>query len=82
MSGWRSMDTAPKDGSEVLMVVRLHGERVLGTLKWDARRYAKDGWRDDADIPYEMPPICWMPFPEIPSEEEFGHPEFVDLVPV
>jgi hypothetical protein len=71
---WRSIDSAPKDGTSVLLACnydRLGKQRI--TLAWYERGMWAEGmyWDDDADdwsvAQCEFRPTHWMPLPEPPS---------------
>jgi hypothetical protein len=70
---WQPMESAPKDGTRVLVLIDQVGTRgrSVWTARWDDSRYAKKPrpyWSWDwkgADV-QEMrnnPPIAWMPLP-------------------
>ena len=78
---WRSMTTAPKDGTRVLITVRSveQGSADVDVAYWaEADSYGLEGWRavdshPGSIVPYADPEIiCWMPIPgagnEPPSE--------------
>lgn len=64
---WNTIDTAPKDGSNLLLA---HASRInpgVFTGSWDAsirewRVYTNDGWAD-----VESSPTHWMQLPEPPD---------------
>jgi len=69
-ANWKPMDSAPKDGTKVLLIVRLNipGEEpgpVVGHwLK------AVEEWRvspDFLDEGTELIPSCWMEIPQFPG---------------
>jgi hypothetical protein len=69
---WQSMDTAPKDGTEILLFFKL--TRYSGSIQ--------EGWYDEEEgawqlswgevdkILSDMKPIKWMPRPINPEEIE------------
>ena len=68
MSGWQPIETAPKDGTYIL----LHNDRLLGPpyiAQWCAE-YPDFGecWLGPADISLHNPIFFthWMPLPEPP----------------
>lgn len=64
---WRTMETAPKDGTPFLAYVPIEpglgdGDTAEGDLPivwWEAR----GRWTDDRDLPKAPKPTCWMPLP-------------------
>lgn len=76
-NGWRSMDSAPKDGTSVLL--------WLGSSAWCGWWHnsegdtddGKPGWVDGSRTRYEkyyvMHPTAWQPLPEGPTRERSGH---------
>ena len=64
---WKPIDTAPKDGTKILM---FDGE-TMQIVDWDKLDYwgtsdCGSGWRD------EWYPTHWMPLPEAPNAEVSG----------
>lgn len=71
-SQWRSMATAPKDGTRILVTVRQaeQGAADVDVAYWAAADTSGiEGWRaadsyPGSIIPYADPEIvCWMPLP-------------------
>lgn len=63
MSEWQPIETAPKDGRDVLIVSDAYRDRVL-VARW-YKYNGKEGFRDwDADLHL---PTHWMPLPEPPK---------------
>lgn len=69
---WRSMTTAPKDGTRVLVTVRSveQGPADVDVAYWaEADSFGMEGWRavdsnPGSVVPYADPEIvCWMPLP-------------------
>lgn len=60
---WQTMDTAPKDGSHVLLYCEYYG---IGRCVWESWRKV---WRsDDPNHGIGFPePTHWMPLPEFPA---------------
>ena len=68
MSEWQPIETAPKDGTEVL-VWSEHGG--VESAYWEAGCYGHSGWtiyqiRTEIAEP-DFPPTHWMPLPEPPK---------------
>ncbi len=72
ITDWRSMRTAPKDGTRILVTVRAseQGAAEVDVVKWaKADRQAEDGWiATDSDpearvIYAEGELAAWMPLP-------------------
>ena len=59
VAGWRSMDSAPKDGKHCLLAVKA-GPFVYAVQG----AYSMGEWGNAADIHSE--PLCWMPLTRIP----------------
>ncbi|HEV7254938.1 MAG TPA: hypothetical protein VGN97_17785 [Mesorhizobium sp.] len=69
---WRSMSSAPKDGSRILVTVRAaeQGPADVDVAYWArADRFGGEGWRAADSSPgrvigYAEPELkCWMPLP-------------------
>lgn len=71
MSEWQPIETAPKDGTEILLCF---GSNVMSG-QWDDQRYRKmpnPYWRGVKDYMGVMwfranQPKCWMPLPPPPE---------------
>ena len=65
---WQTIDTAPKDGTEILLASK-NGSRVC---YWDSGRFF-EGWfipasdAHDCGGTYAAAPTHWMPLPEPPK---------------
>jgi hypothetical protein len=71
-SSWKPIDTAPKDGSEVLLLyyhVSGHRYIVLGTWYDDGPYWVIDG---DRELEEAGEATHWMLLPAIPPEEELS----------
>lgn len=71
-SGWRHMDSAPKDGTRILATVRSteQGPAEVDVVHWArADQFAMEGWRSVDSHPgqiigYAEPELkSWMPMP-------------------
>lgn len=59
-AGWQLIETAPKDGSDVLLSSpHWHGDVVVGCWSFE-------GWRDRDDSD-KLEPTHWMPLPAAPE---------------
>lgn len=76
MSEWQPIESAPKDGTEVLLAIHDRGDsskpfhRALAV--WDPEG---NDWKRDIHDPYSStwPPSFWMPAPELPSNGDGKH---------
>ena len=68
-SGWRPIETAPKDGTEVLMVFVFEDDETLHrVVRWDGSEMWP--WRDEYTGYREGEAKGWMPLPPAPGKEE------------
>lgn len=68
-SPWRPIETAPKDGTEVLMVfVFDYGEALHRVVRWDGSEMWP--WRDEYTGYREQEAKGWMPLLPVPGKEE------------
>ncbi len=75
MSEWQPIETAPKDGTEILVCITYN----LPDDEWETVQWV-DGWRsgkwfryhDKIYIPF--PPTHWMPLPPPPAATK-GQPD-------
>lgn len=62
-AGWQPIESAPKDGSDVLLSSpHWHGDVVVGCWSFE-------GWRDREDSD-KLEPTHWMPLPAAPENAE------------
>lgn len=82
-AGWRHMDSAPMDGSRVLVTVRSseQGPAEVDVAYWArADQYGIEGWRSADSHPgqifsYADPELkCWMPLPKASAGDVDGGP--------
>lgn len=74
--GWQPIDTAPKDGTAVLVYPGTWSGRSASIAKWESDKYAKKPrpyWSRDDDFgrvtfSREHPPTHWMPLPPPPDK--------------
>lgn len=65
-SPWKQMDSAPKDGTPVLMVFLYDdGEVLLRVVWWEGVRTWP--WRDESTGYREQNAVAWMPLPAPPA---------------
>lgn len=76
MSGWQPIETAPRDGTIVLVHPATWTGMSASPARWDDNRYAKHPrpyWNRidtvSAHISRAYEPTHWQPLPEPPSEE-------------
>lgn len=70
MNTWQPIETAPKDGSKVLLYGRPWNDAGIG--QYHVRdRY----WMALNLMPFHSKPTHWMPLPELPSNESLNVPE-------
>ena len=77
--GWQPIETAPKDGTAVLVYPGTWSGRSASIAKWESNKYAKTPrpyWSRDDDLgrvtfSREHPPTHWMPLPLPLDNEEF-----------
>lgn len=68
MSDWRPYETAPKDGSRVLMWWSLAAEGPHeAILHWDAAAGRGGLWVGDDGDWFILAPTYWMPLPDPPA---------------
>lgn len=77
-SAWQPIDTAPKDGSRILLFYsksRKEGVTETAVGRWEIQKYhdrPRPYWENEkyiGDVSYkrENPPTHWMPLPSPPS---------------
>lgn len=68
MSNWQPIETAPKDGTCVLVWVDVHGEHVTSVPYACAAYFGGDWWRDRRTGQFLVGrPTHWQPLPEPPK---------------
>lgn len=73
--GWRSMDSAPRDGTPILVFRRIHGWSVYGWARWvdvmDISGWIAHGFFDPPGELGLADPDCWQPLslPSPPPQE-------------
>jgi len=78
MSEWRTIESAPKDGSIVLLCFKfpdgLSRKYAMwtGAWRWDADVTSQE-WRDDENGEALGNPTHWMPLPLPPSDSANDH---------
>lgn len=83
-SKWRSMASAPKDGTRILVTVRQaeQGPADVDVAYWAAAdSFGMEGWRavdshPGSIVPYADPEIvCWMPLPGARQDAPLDMPQ-------
>lgn len=72
MSEWKSIETAPRDGTQIIAYLGEYEDINVINLRWmeeDEDYYA--GWYDEYRGHYK--PLYWMPLPEIPKKINEGY---------
>jgi len=72
---WKSIETAPKDGTAVLVYPPIWNGRTVSVAHWNDDRYSKRPrpyWKRDDDhnrttVSRDKPPTHWMPLPPPPE---------------
>jgi len=72
---WQPIETAPKDGSSILVYPPTWGSKACSIASFEDDKYAnkpRPYWRRDDDlgrstISRGIPPTHWMPLPEPPK---------------
>lgn len=75
---WRTIATAPEDGTSILVYPPTWPSKKAAIAEWDKDEYAKKPrpfWRRDDDLGQVTRsraclPTHWMPLPEPPKENE------------
>lgn len=74
-TGWQPIETAPQDGTVVLVYPGTWSGRSVSTAVWDAQHFAsrpRPYWRRDDAIgardSRDKPPTHWMPLPNAPQK--------------
>lgn len=69
MTEWQPIETAPKDGTSILVCVTYNlpegGWETVQWVDWVREPYIFPIYRDRIDIP--CPPTHWQPLPEPPT---------------
>ncbi len=73
MSEWQPIETAPRDGTKVILYIRSLGINMGSYDVYETRRngkvgYHSEGWRADISFVGDIKPLYWMPLPEPPAE--------------
>jgi hypothetical protein len=68
MTGWRDIETAPKDGTEVLLFGKaLYGREVMKVCWWSNRAAWQIAETVSGATPIFNEPTHWMPLPQPPE---------------
>ncbi len=71
--GWRDIESAPKDGTRILLFATKWSSDPIFTAHWSCFRDSpeKDNWLDDrGSFMDHREPSHWMPIPSPPAEEK------------
>lgn len=70
LSEWRSMETAPKDGTRILAIGYAYGDKAQG-YHTPVVTYWENGWVEENDENDESYPYLtgWLPLPEAPQQK-------------
>lgn len=63
MSGWQSIETAPRDGTEIIAYFGMTNPKYAESVRWSHGQWA---WAQDGDYPLDGP-THWMPLPPPPE---------------
>lgn len=82
MAEWRDMESAPRDGTWVKLLIpydrlKFSEAECTDAGYWDADAefpdHPKGCWRYEGDDgPFDMAPVAWMPLPSPPETENNG----------
>jgi hypothetical protein len=72
MTDWQPIETAPRDGTSVLVYPPLWNGRSCSVAHYDNDEHAKPFWKRDDDMGRStfsraVPPTHWMPIPTPPN---------------
>jgi len=65
---WKTMESAPRDGTSILAIIVDNGNESMEVIWWQT--YQNGCWSSEGD--FELTPTQWMPLPRWPmtSQEE------------
>ena len=66
MSEWQPIETAPEDGTPVLIFSAKHGKNHKSPVALDFYHFRRDGWAYGGWYAIDNP-THWMPIPEPPK---------------
>jgi hypothetical protein len=67
MSEWQPIETAPKDGKRILLVINI--DKIFVVIGgWDSSWTGQCWVYDTKRIPTDVMPTHWMPLPKPPEE--------------
>lgn len=69
MSEWQPMETAPRDGTQILAVLA-YNTPAVSIIAWPDYKGARQMWRRETKFGRQIsvPVLCWMPLPAPPTE--------------
>jgi hypothetical protein len=65
---WQPIETAPKDGTEVLIFQRIKDQGEKDLLHLAVASWEGSYWDDRIDMPPWPKPTHWMPLPDPPND--------------
>ena len=73
--GWQPIETAPKDGTRILVFTGPHplvkgGQSRVSIAHWGFVYDSEDGWVRDNIGTFEEPVLFWQPLPTPPARRE------------
>lgn len=71
MSEWQPIDTAPRDGTDILLFCRFDGRDEIKIAKWSDEQtyegpFGQFRWKESEGLIAERIPTHWMPLPVPP----------------
>ena len=63
---WQKIDTAPKDGTPIL----IYDTGMMVSIRWDRSKWNLPDFLEMSHAGMEIWPTHWMPLPEPPKKEK------------
>ena len=71
MTEWKTIDSAPRDGTHILVIRYPATTRPpINKVWWGTARMANSGWNISSRRPLSYEPTHWMPLPQPPKVKE------------